>query len=125
MDYENKTPYTHFSDVGGNEKIIQDILDFKNSEKTATSSNSVIDLTNVYVYEPKAFEEVSVLIEYIKTRQAAIINLDKTDEAVAQRILDFMTGAVCGLEGKVARISGNIFLLSPKGVEVNLPQGLN
>ncbi|MCL2062484.1 MAG: cell division protein SepF [Firmicutes bacterium] len=76
---------------------------------------------NFVVYKPKNPEDVQRLIDYLKRREPAIINLDDTAEDVAQRILDFVSGATYALSGSVHRIVGNIFLLSPEGVEITVP----
>ena len=76
---------------------------------------------NVVVYEPKSPADVQRLIDYLKRREPAIVNLDTTDADVAQRILDFVAGAIYALNGSIHRISTNIFLLSPEGVEITVP----
>jgi len=77
--------------------------------------------SSVFVYQPRSAEDVQVLINYLKKREPAIINLDGVDEEVAQRILDFISGAIYALFGSVHRISGNIFLLTPEGVDISIP----
>lgn len=76
---------------------------------------------NVVVYAPKNPDDVQRLIDYMKMREPAIVNLDGTDEETAQRILDFVCGAIYALNGSVHRITSNIFLLSPEGVEITVP----
>ncbi len=76
---------------------------------------------NVVVYDPKTPEDVQRLIDYLKRREPAVINLDATEPDVAQRILDFVSGAIYALSGSVHRIASNIFLLSPEGVEITIP----
>ena len=76
---------------------------------------------NVVVYDPKTPEDVQRLIDYLKRREPAIINLDRTPPDVAQRILDFVAGATYALSGSIHRIANNIFLLSPEGVEITVP----
>ena len=49
------------------------------------------------------------------------VNLDNVEPAAAQRILDFVSGAIYALSGSVHRIAGNIFLLSPEGVGITVP----
>ena len=75
--------------------------------------------SNVVVYEPRTPEEVQTLIDYLTRREPAIINLDNIDVEISQRVLDFVSGAIYALGGTVHRVSGNIFLLSPEGVEIN------
>lgn len=75
----------------------------------------------IIVYYPKTPEDVMVLIKHLKMNNPVVVNLDEIDEVTAQRILDFLSGAVCALSGTAHRISGNLFLLSPKGVEITIP----
>ena len=76
---------------------------------------------NVVVYEPKNPDDVQHLIDYLKRREPAIVNLDNVDMDRAQRILDFISGAAYALSGSVHRIASNIFLISPEGVEITVP----
>ena len=76
---------------------------------------------SVIIYQPRSAEDVQVLMNYLKRKEPAIINLDGTDEDVAQRILDFISGAIYALCGSVHRISSNIFLLTPEGVDIAIP----
>lgn len=77
---------------------------------------------NVVVYEPRTPEDVQILIDYLKRREPAIINLNDIDDTtIAQRILDFLSGAEYALGGSVHLIADNIFLLTPEGVEITVP----
>ncbi len=73
---------------------------------------------NFMVYKPKTADDVQTLIDHLKNRESAIINLDDVEPDTAQRVLDFASGAVYALSGTVHKVSGNIFLLSPQGVDV-------
>ena len=75
-------------------------------------------MSNIMMYEPKNADDVQTVIDFLKTRESAIVNLDDVDPAISQRVLDFVSGAVYALNGSVNRIKGNIFLLSPEGVGV-------
>ncbi len=78
---------------------------------------------NVVVYEPRTPEDVQLLIDYLKQREPAVINLNNVEPSAAQRVLDFVSGATYALNGSVHRIeaTGNIFLLSPEGVGITVP----
>jgi len=92
-------------------------------EKTANAATVSCprSYSSVIVYQPQTAEDVQTLIDFLKRKEPAIVNLDGATEAFAQRILDFVSGAVYALSGSVHRISGNIFLLTPEGVEINIP----
>ena len=94
---------------------------FPDKAPTAASANFPRSYSSVVVYQPQNIGDVQMLIDFLRRREPAIVNLDAAPEDAAQRILDFISGAVYALSGSVHRISGNIFLLTPEGVEINIP----
>jgi cell division inhibitor SepF len=76
---------------------------------------------NIVMYNPKTLNDVQGLIDYLKRGEPAIINLNDIVPDDAQRILDFMSGAIYALNGNIHRVVANIFLLSPDGVEITVP----
>lgn len=91
----------------------------------ASNENVAMPMGNgnqrIIVYYPKTPEDVMVLINHLRMNNPVVVKLDDIDEVTAQRILDFLSGAACALSGTVHRISGNLFLLSPHGVEITMP----
>ncbi len=117
----NLEDYPFYEDVHEAQPVIDDsMLPPDSSQKIAPR-----EYQNVLVYEPTNYNDVQTLIDYLKRKEPAIINLDGVDAAVAQRVLDFTSGAMYALNGSVLRISGNIFLLSPEGVGVTIPHDLS
>ncbi|HEY8390419.1 MAG TPA: cell division protein SepF [Clostridia bacterium] len=78
-------------------------------------------MSSVVIHSPTTPEEVESLIDYLKRREPAIVNLDKPPAEIAQRILDMLSGAIYALNGSMHRIQDNIFLLTPEGVEIAAP----
>ena len=117
----NLEDYPFYEDVHEAQPVIDD------SMLPPDSSQKIVprEYQNVLVYEPTNYNDVQTLIDYLNRKEPAIINLDGVDAAVAQRVLDFTSGAMYALNGSVLRISGNIFLLSPEGVGVTIPHDLS
>ena len=117
----NLEDYPFYEDVHEAQPVIDD------SMLPPDSSQKIVprEYQNVLVYEPTNYNDVQTLIDYLKRKEPAIINLDGVDAAVAQRVLDCTSGAMYALNGSVLRISGNIFLLSPEGVGVTIPHDLS
>ncbi len=84
-------------------------------------TKSTKNFNNLMVYKPMSETDSKTIIDFVRRGEPAIIDLEKAEVQVSQRILDFVSGAVYALSGTVHRVSGNIFLLSPKGVEVTVP----
>ena len=81
------------------------------------------DYKGVLEYEPRSPEDVQILIDYLKQCHYAIVKLDNVPPDDAQRVLDFVSGAIYALNGSVHRITGNIFFVSPQGAELTVPYG--
>lgn len=78
---------------------------------------------NFVFFSPTNYEEIKKLVEYLKQGEPAIVNFDKISETEAQRSLDFISGAACALGGKLQRITGNFFLVTPDGYNITKPAG--
>lgn len=76
---------------------------------------------NVVITSPETYSDVQNLIDYLKMSRPLIIDFCKVNGESAQRILDFMSGAIYALSGSMQRISQTIFLLTPAGVSITIP----
>lgn len=93
------------------------------STVTVTTTGSTTN-RNVVLYSPKSFEDVQMLIDFLKRHEPAVVDLAGVADASAQRILDFLSGAIYALSGSIHRISGSIFLLTPSGVNITVPSDI-
>ncbi len=77
---------------------------------------------NIVLYAPRNASDVERLIDYMRRREPAIVDLDPiADTDDAQRVLDFTSGAVYALGGRVIGMKSNMFLIVPEGIEVAKP----
>lgn len=75
---------------------------------------------NFVFFTPKCYDDIKKLIEYLRQTEPSILNLDNISDDEAQRILDFVSGGVCALNGSIQRIKGNIFLIAPEGFNIKI-----
>ena len=73
----------------------------------------------VLIYKPVSYEDTQSIIDNLKDRKPIIVNLDELDTDVAQRILDFISGAVYALNGNIRKAARNIFVVAPQNVDVS------
>ena len=74
---------------------------------------------NIAVYRPKSLKDVERFITFLRGGEPAVANLNDIDEEDAQRVLDYLSGAIFALSGSVHRITDNIFVFSPKGTQIH------
>jgi cell division inhibitor SepF len=73
----------------------------------------------IHKSEPKRFNEAREVADRFKEGTAVIMNLQSTEDATARRLVDFASGLVYGLDGKIELIANRVYLLTPSNVEVS------
>ena len=53
-----------------------------------------------------------------KNRRPVIVNMEELEGSCAQRVLDFLLGAIYAINGTINKISRGIFLVAPRDVDV-------
>ena len=73
----------------------------------------------IHKSEPKRFNEARDVADRFKEGAAVIMNLQSTDDTIARRLVDFASGLVYGLDGKIELVANRVYLLTPANVEVS------
>lgn len=73
--------------------------------------------TTVHYTAPMTFNEVEEVGDRFRNGIPVIMNLAGASESVAKRVLDFASGLIYGLDGRIERVGDRVFLLTPQGVE--------
>jgi cell division inhibitor SepF len=66
------------------------------------------------------FEDAKQAADGFKSGEQQIVNLERAAPAMAERILDFLSGVTYALDGNVERIGEKVFLFAPANVYVNM-----
>jgi cell division inhibitor SepF len=72
----------------------------------------------IVVVSPEGFEEAEKLAGHLKNRRSVIVNFNGTPKETAQRIIDFLSGAVFVLNGSTCKVTAETFLFNPSNVSV-------
>jgi cell division inhibitor SepF len=76
-------------------------------------------LASIHRAEPRRFNEARDIGERFKQGVPVIMNLQETDDAIARRLVDFASGLVFGLDGKIEMVASRVYLLTPADMEVS------
>ena len=85
--------------------------------KNSGVSNITAD-TDIVLLEPRVFEEANEIALHIKASRACCINLHHLDIQYRQRVIDFLSGVVFGVDGTIKKIGDTVYLCSPKNLQV-------
>ena len=77
---------------------------------------------NVEFVYPTRFEDVQIIINYLKEGESVVLNLNSMNEIDSQRLLDCTSGAIYALNGNIRHVDNNIFLLTPEGFNIKTPE---
>ena len=72
----------------------------------------------VVVIQPESFDEAKEIADHLKERKPVVINLELMDKDSAQKIFDFLNGAIYALGGSVQKVATNIYLIAPYNVSI-------
>lgn len=86
--------------------------------KTKASASTLDANTKMVLFEPRGFNEVEEVGMRLKEGRAVVVNLHKLDRDYSQRTIDFLTGVVFALDGKIQKIGTNVILCSPAQIGV-------
>jgi cell division inhibitor SepF len=85
----------------------------------STTRAAAIATSAIHKSEPKRFNEAREVADRFKEGTAVIMNLQSTDDTIARRLVDFASGLVYGLDGKIEMVANRVYLLTPANVEVS------
>lgn len=94
-------------------------------ERERGSSSKVVPIRTttkgleVCIMKPGSFEDSQDICDMLLTGRAAVVNLEGFDPNEAQRIMDFISGCVYAINGKLHQISRYIFIFSPDSVDIS------
>ncbi len=102
----------------------------RRSERVSTTTparrpDNVIGMPNaavqaeLFVIEPKTFDDAPQLIQYLRERKSVVLNLTLMEAEQAQRTVDFIAGATYAIDGHQERLGDGIFLFTPSTVLIN------
>ncbi|HLR21346.1 MAG TPA: cell division protein SepF [Tissierellaceae bacterium] len=110
---------------------LDDSLEIPTATKTKKINNNVVNLhTNsnmkIIVHEPLSYEEAPTIIDDLKSRKAIVVNFEQLDTELKRQIFDFINGALYSIEGKIQKVTKDIFILAPNNIEIDgLKEELN
>lgn len=90
-----------------------------------TTNNKIVPIRTttrgleVCIMKPSSFEDSQDICDMLLTGRAVVVNLEGFDPDDAQRIMDFISGAVYAINGKLHQISRYIFIFSPDTIDIS------
>ncbi|NLZ72112.1 MAG: cell division protein SepF [Clostridiaceae bacterium] len=91
----------------------------EHSKEHRRPNNRVVEINQksyqqqIVIMEPSNIETAQQVCDDVRSGKTVICNIEKIDPKIAQRVIDFITGAAHALRGNVMPISALIFVVAP------------
>ena len=87
--------------------------------KQKTNKQQVLSNQNkIIVVEPRIYSDATDIVNKLKDDFAIVVNFEKIEAEQAKRIIDFLSGATCAMDGTTQKVSPQIYLCTPNNFEV-------
>ncbi|MDR1558512.1 MAG: cell division protein SepF [Clostridiales bacterium] len=73
----------------------------------------------VMITYPKEIVDATDISDFLRKGHVCVVNLEGVERPHAQRIADFLSGAVYVSDGAIERINTDIFIVAPAHVRIN------
>ena len=100
-----------------------------NEKRQKTQNNKITPISRnkrqgqqnmeVCVIKPNSIEDEIEITETLLNGRTVVINMEGLSVDIAQRIIDFTSGATFAMHGNLQKISNYIFLATPSGVDIS------
>ena len=72
----------------------------------------------VVLFHAKTFDDAAKAADELRKRKAVILNMENVDKALTRRVVDFLSGAVYALDGRVKKVAQSTYLFCPHNMDV-------
>ena len=72
----------------------------------------------VVLFHAKAFDDAAKAADELRSKRAIILNMENIDKALTRRVVDFLSGCVYALDGKVKKIAQSTYLFCPHSMDI-------
>ena len=96
----------------------EDDVDEVEESKSKSDTNNGNNSGKMILLEPRAYSESQQIADYLKLRNAVVVNLKRVTPDQAKRIVDFLSGTLYAINGDIQKLGGGIFLCTPNNVNV-------
>lgn len=73
----------------------------------------------IFLIKPTSFNDVQAIADTLLKRRAVMLNLERLDQSLQQRVIDFAYGSCYTIRGTFVRVSHYIFVITPPNIGVS------
>ena len=99
-------------------EVFEDRRSSKSSDERRGKVVNIHATTQIQVVlvKPKRYDNAAEIANHLRDKRTVVLNLEETDENVARRLLDFLSGVAYAQEGEIKKVAKQTFLVTPYNV---------
>ena len=91
-------------------------------QRNAGFNGTVLNMSSgkqeVVLFHARAFDDAAKAADELVKRRAVILNMENVDKAMTRRVVDFLSGCVYALNGKVKKVAQATYLFCPHNMDI-------
>jgi cell division inhibitor SepF len=121
---------TRIKELFGVSEIEEDYEEFDETTDGAKKRPVTLRLqspkvNHVAVRQPQSFDDARIAADGLKEGRQQIVNLERTPQDLAERIIDFLNGVTYALNGFVEPVGERVYLFAPSNTVIDVPEDLH
>jgi cell division inhibitor SepF len=85
-----------------------------------TEPASVESTPRIVTIVPQSFNDCQRIGEAFRAENSVVVDFTQLDAGLRRRIIDFASGLVFGLHGRMQRVTETVYVLSPRNVDLEV-----
>lgn len=116
---KKKTPRRENKKVESPKEVEKPVSKITPISRTAKKQPATTSSMEVCVIKPTTIEDEIEITDTLLSGRTVLINMEGLNIDIAQRIIDFTSGATYAMHGSLQKVSNYIFLATPSGVDIS------
>lgn len=92
--------------------------DSREAERAKTYQITATARLAIMISRPSVFQDAADIADQLRKKNTLILNIEGLSPDVSRRILDFLSGVIYAMEGRLSKVANGTYLLSPNGLEL-------
>ncbi|MCI5674868.1 MAG: cell division protein SepF [Ezakiella sp.] len=72
----------------------------------------------IQIQDPIKYDDAPKIIDKLIMNDAVVVNFEHLEPELKRQVFDFINGGIYAIEGKIQKVTKDIFILAPKGVGI-------
>ncbi len=110
------------SDVGSTATSAPSAPSTSGAAPSSGFSGQVLNMNSnkqeVVLFHAKTFDDAAKAADELRGRRAVILNMENVEKTLTRRVVDFLSGCIYALDGKVKKIAQSTYLFCPHSMDI-------